>query len=95
VRETFCEVTTGRCTILGTMGDDTLVGTASGRLVVTAWVGDDEFIHRLKITGKSGDTPFTMDLRLSHFGAGVDVKPPPDGQVSELSDVLARASLGG
>jgi hypothetical protein len=68
------------------------IDTAAGRVVVTAWVGDDDFIHRLKITGSDGaGKPFTMDLRLSHFGAGIDVKPPPADKVSELSDVLARA----
>jgi hypothetical protein len=67
------------------------VGTKNGRLVVTASVGDDEYIHRLQIAGPD----FTMDMRLSRFGSPVTVKPPPAGQVSELGDLLARAPLGG
>jgi hypothetical protein len=67
------------------------VDTKGGHLVITASVGDDQYIHRLQIAGPD----FTMDLRLSRFGNAVAVQPPPAAKVSELSDVLARAPLGG
>ena len=53
---------------------------------VSAWIGPDELIRRLKV--EAGDTAVTMDF--SEFGKPVDVPVPRSGQVQELGDVLDR-----
>jgi hypothetical protein len=54
------------------------------QVVVTAWVGDDKYIHRLDASGQD----WTMTTRLSRFGEPVKVDRPPADQVKELSDLL-------
>jgi hypothetical protein len=66
------------------------IDTDSGRLVVTASVGDDGYIHRLQVAGPN----FTLDQRLSRFGNPVAVQRPPERKVSELSDLLAQGAAG-
>lgn len=71
-----------------TTGYRATIPVGNDQVVVTAWVGDDDFIHRLDVVGPD----YTMTSRLSRFGKAVEVERPPAAQVKELSDLLAQGS---
>ncbi|HSX21902.1 MAG TPA: hypothetical protein VLE97_03910 [Gaiellaceae bacterium] len=50
-------------------------------LQITAWIGKDGLVHRIRITGHTPDRTSTMrvDARLFAFGRPVRVTPPAEG----------------
>lgn len=76
---------------VATTGYRATIPVGKEEVVVTAWVGDDKYIHRLDVAGRD----YTMTTRLSRFGNPVTIERPPADQVRELSDLLARAAGGG
>lgn len=62
-------------------------------LRVTAWIGKDGLVHRIRITGHTPDRSSTMrvDARLFAFGRAVYVTPPAEGTfVDERLQKLAN-----
>jgi hypothetical protein len=47
-------------------------------LRITAWVGRDGLLHRIRLTGRTADrsTALHLDARLYAFGSRVRVQPP-------------------
>jgi hypothetical protein len=50
-------------------------------LHVTAWVGNDRLVHRLRLTGRTADrsAALRLEARLFAFGRPVRVRPPAQG----------------
>jgi hypothetical protein len=63
-------------------GLSSLTGNVEFRgLRITAWVGGDRLLHRLRITGRTADgaSALRLDARLYAFGRHVHVQPPALG----------------
>ena len=61
----------------------------STKVPMDVWLGDDGLVRRIRFEQALGDnSTMTMDEELYDFGTEVDVTPPPDDQVVDLTALL-------
>jgi hypothetical protein len=66
--------------------------TPSSKVPMDVWVGDDGLVHKLSFEQKLADnSSMTMEEELFDFGADVNVTPPPEDQVVDLTQLLGQS----
>jgi hypothetical protein len=62
-------------------------GTVEGQ-PTDVWIGDDNLLRRVQV----GDETTTVTIELYDFGVEVDVEPPDQGEVFDVSDLIGGSS---
>jgi hypothetical protein len=56
------------------------------------WIGDDDLVRRIRFEqGLGGNSTMTMEEEFYDFGADVDVTPPPEDEVVDLTALLGQS----
>jgi hypothetical protein len=64
----------------------------SSKVPMDVWVGEDGYVHKLRFEQKLTEgASMTMEEELYDFGANVDVSPPPEDQVVDLTQFLGQS----
>jgi hypothetical protein len=61
------------------------------KVPMEVWIGDDGLVRKIRFTQDLPDkSTLTMEEELYDFGTEVDVNPPPDDEVLDLTDLLGN-----
>ena len=64
----------------------------SSKVPMDVWVGQDGYVHKLRFEQKLAEgASMSMEEELYDFGAKVDVSPPPEDQVVDLTQFLGQS----
>jgi hypothetical protein len=64
----------------------------SSKVPMDVWVGEDGYVHTRRFEQKLTEgASMTMEEELYDFGANVDVSPPPEDQVVDLTQFLGQS----
>ncbi|HEX5468606.1 MAG TPA: LppX_LprAFG lipoprotein [Gaiellaceae bacterium] len=63
----------------------------SSKVPMDVWVGEDGLVRKLRFEQKLAEgSSMTMEEELYDYGADVDVSPPDDDEVIDLTDLIAQ-----